>query len=258
MEWKEFSAKTVNEALTNALIEFGTTSDKVEYEVIEKESSKMFGLVTKPARIRVCLKMTYEDIATDFLKKVFDAMNMVVVIQVIYQEEEHLMTIDLSGDEMGILIGKRGITLDSLQYLVSLVVNRNAENYIKVKLDTENYRERRRETLENLAKNLAHKVKRTHRPVYLEPMNPYERRVIHSTLQKDKYVETHSEGDEPYRKVVITLKAGVDTGYERRGKYSRSRSSYNRNNYRKTYRNDYGKRENEDNPSEENVSSVEE
>lgn len=185
-------------------------------------------------------------------------MNMVVVIQVIYQEEEHLMTIDLSGDEMGILIGKRGITLDSLQYLVSLVVNRNAENYIKVKLDTENYRERRRETLENLAKNLAHKVKRTHRPVYLEPMNPYERRVIHSTLQKDKYVETHSEGDEPYRKVVITLKAGVDTGYERRGKYSRSRSSYNRNNYRKTYRNDYGKRENEDNPSKENVSSVEE
>jgi len=259
MEWKEFSAKTVNEALTNALIEFGTTSDKVEYEVIEKESSKMFGLVTKPARIRVCLKMTYEDIAVDFLNKVFDAMNIVVTIQVVYQEEEHLMTIDLSGEEMGILIGKRGITLDSLQYLVSLVVNRNAENYIKVKLDTENYRERRKETLENLAKNLAHKVKRTHRPVYLEPMNPYERRVIHSTLQKDKYVETHSEGEEPYRKVVITLKAGVDTGYERRGKYSRGRSSYGRNNYRKSYRSDYGKRENDrENYNEENVSSVEE
>ena len=192
MEWKEFSAKTVNEALTNALIEFGTTSDKVEYEVIEKESSKMLGLFTKPARIRVCMKMTYEDVAKDFLQKVFDAMNMSVEIQIIYSEEENLMTIDLSGDEMGILIGKRGITLDSLQYLVSLVVNRNAENYIKVKLDTENYRERRRETLENLAKNLAHKVKRTHRPVYLEPMNPYERRVIHSTLQRDKYVETHS------------------------------------------------------------------
>ncbi len=259
MEWKEFSAKTVNEALTNALIEFGTTSDKVEYEVIEKESSKMFGLVTKPARIRVCLKMTYEDIAVDFLNKVFNAMNMVVTIQIVYQEEEHLMTIDLSGEEMGILIGKRGITLDSLQYLVSLVVNRNAENYIKVKLDTENYRERRKETLENLAKNLAHKVKRTHRPVYLEPMNPYERRVIHSTLQKDKYVETHSEGEEPYRKVVITLKAGVDTGYERRGKYTRNRSSYGRNNYRKPYRNDYGKRENDrESYDEENVSSVEE
>ena len=259
MEWKEFSAKTVNEALTNALIEFGTTSDKVEYEVIEKESSKMFGLVTKPARIRVCLKMTYEDIAVDFLNKVFNAMNMVVTIQIVYQEEEHLRTIDLSGEEMGILIGKRGITLDSLQYLVSLVVNRNAENYIKVKLDTENYRERRKETLENLAKNLAHKVKRTHRPVYLEPMNPYERRVIHSTLQKDKYVETHSEGEEPYRKVVITLKAGVDTGYERRGKYTRNRSSYGRNNYRKPYRNDYGKRENDrESYDEENVSSVEE
>ena len=186
MEWKEFSAKTVNEALTNALIEFGTTSDKVEYEVIEKESSKMFGLVTKPARIRVCLKMTYEDIAVDFLNKVFNAMNMVVTIQIVYQEEEHLMTIDLSGEEMGILIGKRGITLDSLQYLVSLVVNRNAENYIKVKLDTENYRERRKETLENLEKNLAHKVKRTHRPVYLEPMNPYERRLIQPTIQQDK------------------------------------------------------------------------
>ena len=238
MEWKEFSAKTVNEALTNALIEFGTTSDKVEYEVIEKESSKMLGLFTKPARIRVCMKMTYEDVAKDFLQKVFDAMNMSVEIQIIYSEEENLMTIDLSGDEMGILIGKRGITLDSLQYLVSLVVNRNVENYIKVKLDTENYRERRRETLENLAKNLAHKVKRTHRPVYLEPMNPYERRVIHSTLQRDKYVETHSEGDEPYRKVVITLKAGADTGYERRGKYSRGRSSYNRNNYHRPYRNE--------------------
>lgn len=214
MEWKEFSAKTVNEALTNALIEFGTTSDKVEYEVIEKESSKMLGLFTKPARIRVCMKMTYEDVAKDFLQKVFDAMNMSVEIQIIYSEEENLMTIDLSGDEMGILIGKRGITLDSLQYLVSLVVNRNAEDYIKVKLDTENYRERRRETLENLAKNLAHKVKRTHRPVYLEPMNPYERRVIHSTLQRDKYVETHSEGDEPYRKVVITLKAGAKDKYD--------------------------------------------
>ncbi len=245
MEWKEFSAKTVNEALTNALIEFGTTSDKVEYEVIEEESSKMFGLFTKPARIRVCLKLTYEDIAVNFLKKVFDAMSMTVDIQVTFNQSENLMEIDLSGDEMGILIGKRGITLDSLQYLVSLVVNRNAEEYIKVKLDTENYRERRKETLENLARNLAHKVKRIHRPVYLEPMNPYERRVIHSALQKDKYVETHSEGEEPFRKVVITLKPGADTEYERRGKYTHgNRSSYGRNNsYRKSYYSDYSRRE---------------
>lgn len=239
MEWKEFSAKTVNEALTNALIEFGTTSDKVEYEVIEKESSKMLGLFTKPARIRVCMKMTYEDVAKDFLQKVFDAMNMSVEIQIIYSEEENLMTIDLSGDEMGILIGKRGITLDSLQYLVSLVVNRNAENYIKVKLDTENYRERRRETLENLAKNLAHKVKRTHRPVYLEPMNPYERRIIHSTLQNDKYVDTYSEGDEPFRKVVVTVSKEYADMPRKYNNYRKK--NYNNNNRRKSYNKNYNR-----------------
>lgn len=259
MEWKEFTAKTVNEALTNALIEFETTSDKVEYEIIEKESSKLLGLLSKPAKIRVRLKMTYEDIAIDFLNKVFEAMDMNVNIEVVYDEIERLMTIDLAGDEMGILIGKRGITLDSLQYLISLVVNRNSENYIKVKLDTENYRERRRETLENLAKNLAHKVKRIHKPVYLEPMNPYERRVIHSTLQKDKYVETHSEGEEPYRKVVITPKAGMDNGYERRGKYSRNgRSTYGKNNYRRQYDKDYVRKGNEEEHNEESNPIVEE
>ena len=145
MEWREFTAKTVNEALTNALIEFETTSDKVEYEIIERESSKLLGLLNKPAKIRVRLKMTYEDIAVDFLNKVFDAMNMNVNIEVSYDDVERYMIIELTGDEMGILIGKRGITLDSLQYLISLVVNRNSDNYIKVKLDTENYRERRSE-----------------------------------------------------------------------------------------------------------------
>jgi spoIIIJ-associated protein len=126
-----------------------------------------------------------------------------------------MIEINIDGDEMGVLIGKRGQTLDSLQYLVSLVVNKNSENYIKVKLDTENYRERRKETLENLAKNIAFKVKRTRKPVTLEPMNPYERRIIHSALQNDKFVETYSEGEEPYRKVVINLKKGVvkDTRY---------------------------------------------
>lgn len=257
MQWKEFTAKTVNEALTNALIEFETSSDKVEYEIIEKESSKLLGLISKPAIIKVRLKMSYEDIAIEFLNKVFGAMNMIVEIKASYDEEESIMNIELSGEEMGILIGKRGNTLDSLQYLVSLVVNRNSENYIKIKLDTENYRERRKETLENLAKNLAHKVKRIHKSIYLEPMNPYERRVIHSTLQKDKYVETHSEGEEPYRKVVITLKAGVDTGYERRGKYSRNGRSYGRNNYNRSYKNDsYKKAKEEDN--KENETSVEE
>ena len=133
-------------------------------------------------------------------------MNMQVKMDVNYDEAGKSMDIELSGDEMGVLIGKRGQTLDSLQYLVSLVVNREVEEYIRVKVDTENYRQRRRETLENLAKNIAYKVKKTRRPVSLEPMNPYERRIIHSTLQNDKYISTHSEGDEPFRRVVITYK----------------------------------------------------
>ena len=220
MEWREFTAKTVNEALTNALIEFETTSDKVEYEIIERESSKLLGLLNKPAKIRVRLKMTYEDIAVDFLNKVFDAMNMNVNIEVSYDDVERYMIIELTGDEMGILIGKRGQTLDSLQYLISLVVNKESDAYIKVKVDTEDYRERRKQTLENLAKNLSYKVKRTRRPVTLEPMNPYERRIIHSALQNDRYVETHSEGDEPYRKVVITLKRRENREY---------RKDYNKN-----------------------------
>ena len=133
-------------------------------------------------------------------------MNMEVVIAIKYNEEEKSMDIELSGNEMGVLIGKRGQTLDSLQYLVSLVVNKESEEYIHVKVDTENYRQRRKETLENLAKNIAYKVKRTKRSVSLEPMNPYERRIIHSALQNDKYVTTHSEGEEPFRRVVVTLK----------------------------------------------------
>jgi spoIIIJ-associated protein len=133
-------------------------------------------------------------------------MNLAVVIDAKYDDIENTLDIDLSGDEMGVLIGKRGQTLDSLQYLVSLVVNKGEENYIRVKVDTENYRQRRKATLENLAKNISYKVKRTRRPVSLEPMNPYERRIIHSALQNDKYVTTHSEGDEPYRHVVVTLK----------------------------------------------------
>ena len=131
---------------------------------------------------------------------------MEVAIDIKYNEEEKSMDIELSGNEMGVLIGKRGQTLDSLQYLVSLVVNKESEEYIHVKVDTENYRQRRKETLENLAKNIAYKVKRTKRSVSLEPMNPYERRIIHSALQNDKYVTTHSEGEEPFRRVVVTLK----------------------------------------------------
>ena len=133
-------------------------------------------------------------------------MNMTVVINCEYKEENNELNVDLAGDEMGVLIGKRGQTLDSLQYLVSLIVNKESTEYIRVKVDTENYRKRRQDTLENLAKNIAFKVKRTKRTVSLEPMNPYERRIIHSALQNDKFVTTHSEGEEPYRHVVVTMK----------------------------------------------------
>ena len=133
-------------------------------------------------------------------------MNMEVDIAVAYNKEEQVVDIVLTGEDMGILIGKRGQTLDSLQYLTSLVVNKEQKDYVRVKLDTENYRKRRKETLENLARNIAYKVKKTRRPVSLEPMNPYERRIIHSALQGNKFVETYSEGSEPYRHVVVAPK----------------------------------------------------
>ncbi len=206
MDFIEISAKTVNDAITEACQKLTVTSDKLEYEVVEEGSSGFLGIGSKPAIIKARVKCSIEDKAKDFLKEVFEAMNLAVVVDVKYDEADNSMDIDLSGDEMGVLIGKRGQTLDSLQYLVSLVVNKDAENYIRVKVDTENYRQRRKDTLENLAKNISYKVKRTKRPVSLEPMNPYERRIIHSALQNDKYVTTHSEGEEPYRHVVVVLK----------------------------------------------------
>ena len=147
-----------------------------------------------------------DKVIRDFLDNMFKAMDMDVNIDIKINEEEGCVNVELGGDEMGLLIGKRGQTLDSLQYLTNLAVNRNSEDYYKVKIDTEDYRKRRKETLENLAKNIAYKVKRTKRPVSLEPMNPFERRVIHSALQNDRFVTTHSEGEEPYRHVVVTLK----------------------------------------------------
>lgn len=206
MEFIEVSAKTVSDAITEACQKLTVTSDNLEYEVIEEGSAGFLGIGSKPAVIKARVKSSVEDTAKDFLNEVFRAMNLAVVVDVKYDEADNSMEVDLSGDEMGVLIGKRGQTLDSLQYLVSLVVNKNAENYIRVKVDTENYRQRRKETLENLAKNISYKVKRTKRPVSLEPMNPYERRIIHSALQNDKYVTTHSEGDEPYRHVVVVLR----------------------------------------------------
>lgn len=214
MEYKEFSAKTVDDAITAACQEYLVTSDKLDYEVVEEGSSGFLGIGSKPAVIKAkvkeetpeTIKKDICEVAKNFLKEVFNAMDMAVVVDVKYDEAENNMDVDLSGDDMGVLIGKRGQTLDSIQYLLSLVINKNMEDYIRVKVDTENYRQRRKETLENLAKNIAYKVKRTKRPVSLEPMNPYERRIIHSALQNDKYVTTHSEGEEPFRRVVVSMK----------------------------------------------------
>lgn len=206
MEMITVTAKTVDEAVTKALIELETTSDKLEYEVIDKGSAGFLGIGAKPAIIRARKKETVADKAMNFLRQIFEAMHMEVSITAAFNEEEQELSMNLEGEDMGILIGKRGQTLDSLQYLVSLIVNKDTEGYIRVKLDTENYRERRKDTLETLSKNIAYKVKRTKRSVSLEPMNPYERRIIHSALQGNRYVETYSEGNEPYRHVVVKLK----------------------------------------------------
>lgn len=244
MDYIEISGKTVDDALTEALVKLETTSDKVDVEVVEKGSSGILGLFNKPAVIRVRRKedkdileedvvaevfheeakkeepavapptekkpeMTREEVESrirNFLSDLFNAMDMEVAVEITFNDKEECINVELKGGNMGVLIGKRGQTLDSLQYLTNLAINKQSENYYRVKIDTEDYRKRRRETLENLAKNISFKVKRTKRPVSLEPMNPFERRVIHSALQNDRFVETHSEGDEPYRHVVVTLK----------------------------------------------------
>lgn len=202
----EVTAKTVDDAITDALVQLGTTSDQIDYEVIDKGSTGFLGFNSKPAKIKVRRKYTSQDKIRVFLSEVFAAMHLEVDIIITESEEENVFDVELKGDEMGVLIGKRGQTLDSLQYLTNLAINRGQDTYIKVKLDTEDYRNRRIETLENLARNVAYKVKRTKKPISLEPMNPFERRVIHSALQNDRYVTTHSEGENPYRHVVVTLK----------------------------------------------------
>lgn len=284
MEFKEFSAKTVDEAITKACLDFETSSENLEIQVLFEGSSGFLGFGAKPARINVrrkevslpeepvieeavpvkeerkeapkeerkeakkefkseprrepkrepkkdarkaeafkedvkpqheerkVVERTEEEItavkadAEKFLNGVFKAMELEVEIKMEYKSAEGNLEIEFLGEDMGILIGKRGQTLDSLQYLTSLVVNKGRQGYIRVKLDTEDYRNRRKETLENLAKSIAYKVRKTRKPVSLEPMNPYERRIIHSALQGNRYVETYSEGNEPYRHVVVKLK----------------------------------------------------
>lgn len=257
-EYKEYAAKTVSEAITEACAQLSVTSDRLDYQVVSEGSTGFLGMGIKPAIIKARIKeqaveaeISFEEkeeaapvkeeavvsekaseVSTEevneapseskapasfneeaivsaarvFLDDVFKAMDMPVELDITFDKENIVLNIDLKGADMGVLIGKRGQTLDSLQYLVSLVVNRGQEDYIHVKVDTENYRQRRKATLENLAKNIAYKVRKTRRNVSLEPMNPYERRIIHSALQNDRYVTTHSEGEEPYRRVVVTLK----------------------------------------------------
>lgn len=264
MDWVEFTGKNVDDALTNALISLETTSDKVEWEVVEKESKGVLGLFARPARIRVRLKQVEKveeevvvpevrssvsvsstvnsDIANvgkAFIMKILKEMKIEAQVQVELKEGNQL-DINIVGEDMGVLIGKRGQTLDSLQYLTSLVVNRESSVYVKVKLDTENYRERRKETLENLAKNIAYKVKRSKHSVSLEPMNPYERRIIHSALQYDKFVDTHSEGEEPYRRVVVTLKNSTrdhNRHYSNRNYHNNNNNSGYKKNYKSEHKN---------------------
>lgn len=254
------SAKTVNDAITEASIQLGIASTGIEYEVVEEGSAGFLGIGRKQAVIKAWKKEDKpvkkeakkevkkeepkkevvkketpkkevkpepaaevvkeqvpvkeekvvevapetKEACEKFLVDVLKTMGMEVKLTSTI-DEDGALSIDMEGENMGILIGKRGQTLDSLQYLTNRVANKMQEGYVRVKLDTENYRQRRKDTLENLAKNIAHKVKRTKKSVSLEPMNPYERRIIHSALQGDKYVSTHSEGEEPYRRVVVTL-----------------------------------------------------
>lgn len=242
MEYKEFSGKTIDDALTAASVSLGVTSDQITYEVVEKGSNGLFGIGSKDAIIKAAIKSeekvdkidedfvnndikveakslenddssektvnvdSVKELAKEFLDEVFQAMNLDVTIDMEFDEKQNFLNIDLKGPEMGIIIGKRGQTLDSVQYLTNLAVNRKADSYVKVKIDTEDYRRRRKDTLENFANNIAHKVKRTGKSVSLEAMNPYERRIIHAALANNHFVDTHSEGEEPYRHVVVTLK----------------------------------------------------
>ena len=205
MREMQFSGKTVEDAVNSALKETGVSSaDELEIEVIEKGSKGFLGFGQKDAVIKASVKFNPEKAAREFLREMFVAMGIIVNIETSLKEKQ--LMINLSGSDMGMLIGKRGQTLDAIQYLVNLVVNNGNAPYISITLDTENYRQRRKETLEALAHNLARKVKQTGKKIVLEPMNPYERRIIHAALQNNRYVTTYSEGEEPFRNVVIALK----------------------------------------------------
>ena len=205
MDGVEIAAKTVETAISEALTTLGITEDQAKITVIDPGTKGgLFGIGSKPARVLVNRKLAPADVAKNFLKEVTLAMNLSVQIET--QPKEKQIYVTMSGDNMGLLIGKRGHTLDALQYLTNLAVNQNSEPNVSVILDTENYRKRRRDTLESLAHGIARKVKSTRKSVTLEPMSRFERHIIHTTLQQDRYVRTSSEGTEPFRYVVISLK----------------------------------------------------
>ena len=206
MKTIEMTGKTVDEALKNALGELKLTKENVDVEIIDEGSKGLFKLIgAKPAKVRVTKKPDSKDNAKKFLTDVLDSMNIKADINI--KEENDVVNINLSGDKMGLVIGYRGETLDSLQYLVSLVINKNHDNqYKKVVLDAENYRSKREETLVRVAQKTAYKVRKSKRPYKLEPMNPYERRIIHSALQEYTDINTYSEGEEPFRRIVINFK----------------------------------------------------
>lgn len=205
MKFIEETGKTVEEAIDLGLKKLNKTRDQVEINVLEFPNKGFLGIIgTKLAKVRLTVTKRAEDDAQVFLEDLFKSMDLQVKIDI--KKENNTLLINLEGENMGVVIGKRGQTLDSIQYLLSLVVNKDSDKYIKVFIDTENYRKRREETLIRLANKISNKVRKTKKTVALEPMNPYERRIIHSSLQNNPYVETHSEGKEPFRKVVIQLK----------------------------------------------------
>ena len=205
MKFVERTDKTIAEAISGALLELNTTKDKVDVEILEEPSKGIFGLFgTKPAKVRVTLNVNPVEKATDFLEQVLDKMGLDCILKTKFKNNN--LYIDIVGNNVALLIGRRGQTLDSIQYLVSLVVNNGEADYIRVILDAENYRRKREQTLIRLANKLAYKVKKYKKSVTLDPMNPYERRIIHSALQSHSDVGTRSTGDEPNRKIIIYLK----------------------------------------------------
>ena len=205
MKYVITTGRTIEDAVLSAAIQLAVQRDRLEIEILEEPVKGLFGMFGgKDAKIKASIQQSPDDLAKDFLSELFDKMGLEARLDV--KEADNVISINVSGPKMGVLIGHRGDTLDAVQYLTSLIVNRESEKYTRVLIDTENYRSKREETLKKLAKRLAVKVYRSGRKYTLEPMNPFERRIIHSTLQKDPNVTTYSEGNDPYRKVVITLK----------------------------------------------------